>query len=106
MFYLAFVQVNQAVSLPIYAILVGSGLMSLTWSVFKTVQQGVNHLKKLHQVPCDRCAFHTGSYLLKCTVHPSRAFTEEAIGCLDYEATCQRVSPCSQSCRKDNKPQM
>ena len=104
MFYLAFVPASQTLSPPILAILLGSGLISLTWSIFKTVQQGINHLKKLHQVPCDRCAFHTGSYLLKCTVHPSRAFTEESIGCLDYEPTCHRLSPCSQSGKREGKP--
>lgn len=101
MFYLAFVPVNQTVPPPILVVLLGSGLISLIWSTFKTVQQGITHLKKLHQVPCDRCAFHTGSYLLKCTVHPSKAFTEESIGCLDYEPTRHRVSPCSQSCKRD-----
>ncbi|NJR37527.1 MAG: hypothetical protein HC781_00175 [Leptolyngbyaceae cyanobacterium CSU_1_4] len=77
--------------------------MSLAWSMVKTVQQGINHLKKLHQVPCDRCVFHTGSYLLKCTVHPSKAFTEDSIGCLDYEPTCHRISPCSQAGQRKGK---
>lgn len=36
-------------------------------------------------MPCSRCAFFTGSYHLKCTVHPCKALSEEAIGCLDYE---------------------
>ncbi|MBW4514789.1 MAG: hypothetical protein KME11_06140 [Timaviella obliquedivisa GSE-PSE-MK23-08B] len=104
MFYLNFIPVSQAVLPPFFTILLGGGLISLAWSMVKTVQQGVNYLKKLHQVPCDRCAFHTNSYLLKCTVHPSKAFTEESIGCLDYEPTCRRISPCSQPCQRKDKP--
>lgn len=103
MFYIAFIPVIQTVLPPIFAILIGSGLISLAWSIVKTVQQGIDHLKKLHQVPCDRCAFHTGSHLLKCPVHPSKAFTEESIGCLDYEPTCHRVIPCSQSFKRGCK---
>lgn len=99
MLYLAFIPVSQAVLPPIFAILLGSGLISLAWSMVKTVKQGINYLRKLHQVPCDRCTFHTGSYLLKCTVHPSRAFTEESIDCLDFEPSCNRIASCSQSCK-------
>jgi hypothetical protein len=99
MLYLSWVQVSQTFSPSICAILVWSGLISLFFSMTKTVQQGLLHLKKLHQVPCDRCAFHTGSYLLKCTVHPSKAFSEDAIGCVDYEPTGDRVAPCQRSCR-------
>lgn len=57
----------------------------LVWSVFKTGSQGINHLKKLHEVPCSGCAFFTNDYRLKCTVHPCKALSEEAIGCRDFE---------------------
>jgi hypothetical protein len=99
MSHFALVQVSQTFSPSICAILVWSGLISLVLSLFKTVQQGFNHLKKLHQVPCDRCAFHTGSYLLKCTVHPSKAFSEDAIGCMDYEPSGDRVARCQKPCK-------
>jgi hypothetical protein len=99
MSHLAWVQVSQSFSPSICAILVWSGLISVVFSLFRTMQQGFNHLRKLHQVPCDRCAFHTGSYLLKCTVHPSKAFSEDAIGCMDYEPTGDRVARCQKPCK-------
>ncbi|MGB3531953.1 MAG: hypothetical protein WBA13_00385 [Microcoleaceae cyanobacterium] len=55
--------------------------------LLKTFQQGWKHLQQLHQIPCSRCAYFTGDYRLKCTVCPSQALTEEAIGCRDFETT-------------------
>jgi hypothetical protein len=48
-------------------------------------ENSISRLKKIHQIPCNRCAFYTGEYRLKCTVRPCQAFTEEAIACLDWE---------------------
>jgi hypothetical protein len=50
------------------------------------VQDGIDRLRRLHQVPCSHCAFFTHSYYLKCAVHPCKALSEEAIDCLDYES--------------------
>ncbi|MCU0535651.1 MAG: hypothetical protein MUD14_17305 [Hydrococcus sp. Prado102] len=52
-------------------LLVGSIFLSL----WKTTKAGIVHLKKLHQVPCSRCAFFTGDYRLKCTVNPLMAMS-------------------------------
>jgi hypothetical protein len=52
------------------------------WQGFRKDWQ---HLQRLHQIPCHRCAFFTGDYNLKCTVHPYKALNEEAIGCGDYQ---------------------
>jgi hypothetical protein len=49
------------------------------------MQDGMARLRRLHQVPCSRCAYFTGEYRLKCAVHPCRALSELAIGCTDYE---------------------
>jgi hypothetical protein len=58
-------------------------------------QDGIAYVKRLHQIPCHRCAFFTGDYRLKCTVNPYKALTEDAIACLDYEPTNQSPScPC------------
>lgn len=54
-------------------------------SVCAAIRDGITQLRRLHQVPCSKCAFFTGDYRLKCTVHPSKALSEEALGCLDYE---------------------
>ncbi len=41
--------------------------------------------KRMHQIPCYNCCFFSGNYTLKCTIRPTEANTEEAIGCLDYQ---------------------
>jgi hypothetical protein len=56
-------------------------LFSLGWAG----QDGVKRLRRLHQVPCSRCAYFTGDYNLKCTVRPCEALTEAAIHCRDFE---------------------
>lgn len=75
---------------PIYSvactICISLFLASLAWSLWKTSNQGWIYVKRLHQVPCDRCAFFTGEYNLKCTIHPCRALNEKAIDCLDYQS--------------------
>ncbi len=43
--------------------------------------------KRMHQIPCSNCRFFSGNYILKCTVRPTAANTEEAINCLDYQIT-------------------
>jgi hypothetical protein len=66
----------------------------LTWtfvslSIFnlsKALKEGITYLKKLHQIPCDRCVFFTGDYHLKCSVNPLTAMSEVAIACRDFEA--------------------
>lgn len=65
-------------------------LTGLILAIIVAVKDGLDRLKRLHQIPCSRCAFFTGDYRLKCTVHPCKALSEEAIDCLDYEA----IAPC------------
>ena len=55
------------------------------WSIWTSISDGVNRTKRLHQIPCTNCQFFTGDYYLKCTVHPVRALSEEAIDCRDYD---------------------
>ena len=54
------------------------------WNFWKVVIEGITHLKKLHSILCSRCAYFTGDYRLKCTIHPCEALTEEAINCRDF----------------------
>jgi hypothetical protein len=60
-------------------------LFSYCRAVWKTLSKDWHQLQRLHQIPCHRCVFFTGEYNLKCTVHPSKALSEEAIGCRDYQ---------------------
>ena len=54
-------------------------------SLFSCVMDVIAQAKKMHSIPCTKCRFFTGDYRLKCTVNPSIANTESAIGCGDYD---------------------
>jgi hypothetical protein len=84
-------------------ILIWLTLMSFFLAICVAIQDGVTRLKRLHQVPCSRCAFYTGSYHLKCPVHPYKALSEDAINCLDYELSKKVRSPSEKRFRKDLK---
>lgn len=56
----------------------------LGWRLIEIAKQAVNHLKRLHQIPCCNCAYYTGDHRLKCTVNPVVAMSETAIGCRDF----------------------
>lgn len=67
--------------------LVAWGLMgSLLWTIGRGISRTLSHARHLHRIPCSHCAFFTGDYNLKCTLHPYHALSEAAIGCRDYEA--------------------
>ncbi len=68
-------------------------LLGFFFAVCLAVEDAVARLKRLHQVPCSHCAFFTGDYRLKCTVHPCTALSEAAIHCLDYEPGIRRSQP-------------
>jgi hypothetical protein len=72
--------------LPQYMFAVASWLLTvqLIWSVWKAIAEGMTQLKKLHEIPCSRCAYFTGDYHLKCPIYPSNALTEDAISCRDF----------------------
>lgn len=79
------------------------GILSLIciglWKFLLTFKSGINYVKRLHQIPCSRCAFFTGDYRLKCTVHPHKALTETALNCVDYEPTNNLPRPSFQQCQ-------
>lgn len=54
-------------------------------SIYRVSREGFVYVKRLHQIPCSRCVFFTKEYCLKCTVHPLKALSEEAIDCRDFE---------------------
>jgi hypothetical protein len=54
------------------------------WSLFSFVMDVIAQAKRMHQIPCTKCRFHTGDYRLKCTVNPEFANTEKAIDCSDF----------------------
>ncbi len=80
------VQFLPAISKVVFIICLSLGLLSYALSTWKMLQRDWIHLQRLHQIPCSRCDFFTGEYNLKCTVHPTKALNEAAIGCEDYQA--------------------
>ena len=73
---------------PLYSVCAITFVTGTVGLAGKTVKQGWQHLRQLHQVPCSRCVYFTRDYHLKCTVNPTQALTEEAIGCKDFESIC------------------
>lgn len=67
-------------------------LMAFVLAVTLAMKDGVKQVQRLHQIPCHRCQYYTGSPYLKCPVHPVEALSEAAIDCRDYEQTMQ--PPC------------
>ncbi|MBE7381660.1 MAG: hypothetical protein F6J95_009660 [Leptolyngbya sp. SIO1E4] len=60
-------------------------LLAFILTLCLTVQDAIQQLRRLHQIPCHRCKYYTGSAYLKCTVNPVSAFSEDALHCCDYE---------------------
>jgi len=73
------------------------------WFSWRTTKEGVSHLRKLHQIPCSRCAFFTNDYRLKCTVHPITALSEDAINCCDFEPATSHNMPVVRRCNYQTK---
>ncbi|MDZ8238312.1 MAG: hypothetical protein RMZ69_14230 [Nostoc sp. ChiQUE01a] len=69
-------------------------------SVWLTLNKGIIHLKRLHQIPCSSCDYFTNNYRLKCTVHPVKACSEQAIGCIDFEPKTSACNACHKGRRK------
>ncbi|MDJ0694534.1 MAG: hypothetical protein QNJ50_09260 [Mastigocoleus sp. MO_188.B34] len=69
-------------------------------SVWFSWEKGRKHLRRLHQIPCNRCVFFTNDYRLKCTVNPTQACSEEAINCIDFEVKIKTCNSCHNSPNK------
>jgi hypothetical protein len=74
-------------------------LIGFLWAVVVAMREGVLRLKRLHSIPCDRCLYFTGCHHLKCTVHPDKALTEDAVDCFDFEPALYSKSCCSNRCK-------
>ena len=77
----------------------------LFWRLIAIAKQAIQHLQRLHQIPCDKCAYFTGDYRLKCTVNPMVAMSEQAIGCRDFLHDRQRsmCNGCQNQCSDTRK---
>lgn len=77
----------------------------LFWRLIEISKQAIQHLQRLHQIPCDKCVYFTGDYRLKCTVNPMVAMSENAIGCRDFLHDYQRsmCNSCQHQCSDTKK---
>jgi hypothetical protein len=80
-----FSQITCLAAISLCRIAIWIGLIGFILALGLAVRDGFSRLRRLHQIPCSHCAFFTGDYRLKCTVHPCSALSEDAIDCLDYE---------------------
>jgi hypothetical protein len=78
------VQVLEPVLQPLCFLTAWIFIFFVAWTSWSASQDGIATVKRLHEIPCSNCQFFTGSYQLKCTVHPMVALSEEAINCFDY----------------------
>jgi hypothetical protein len=74
-------------------------LLGFLWAVSIALRESTTRLRRLHSIPCDRCVYFTGNRYLQCTVHPYKAFTEDAVDCYDFEPIRYGRSKCS-NCHK------
>ncbi|MFK8185299.1 MAG: hypothetical protein AB8B99_18145 [Phormidesmis sp.] len=59
-------------------------------SMISMVKDGIVNVRRMHRIPCANCQYATNDYRLKCSVHPSMAFSEDAVSCRDFEADSER----------------
>ena len=69
-------------------------MIVFSFSVVSAFKQGAEQLRRLHQIPCYKCDFFTNDFRLKCAVNPTKACSEEALECADFEP--------QRSCKKDS----
>ena len=77
-------------------------MILFSFSVVRAFKEGAEQVKKLHRIPCYKCDFFTNDYRLKCTVNPSLACSEEAIGCIDFEMKTVNCNSSQKSQRQKN----
>jgi hypothetical protein len=69
----------------IYLLAAWMMILLITWNIWAVIRDITTVAQKMHEIPCANCQFYTGSYYLKCPVHPQAALTKEAVGCIDYQ---------------------
>ncbi|WP_081402886.1 hypothetical protein [Scytonema hofmannii] len=79
-------------------------LLFMICSVWRTLSKGTNYVKMLHQIPCAGCEYFTNDYRLKCTVHPQKACSPEALGCIDFEVKTTSCNATQKGRRKASLP--
>ena len=72
---------------PTVCMVLAWGTMALAaWTVVGAVRSALGNVRQMHKIPCAGCCYATRDHRLKCSVRPVEAFSEQAIGCQDFEA--------------------
>lgn len=79
------IQLIQPILVPVCFVLAWLVVSLAAWSLWATLRDGVANARRMHQIPCAGCQFFSGSYHLKCSVHPTIALSEDAINCPDFK---------------------
>jgi hypothetical protein len=79
------VEAIQPFVVPLCFVSAWSLVLLVVWNLWAAARDTAMRSQKMHRIPCSSCCFFTSNYQLKCTVHPSKALTEEAINCPDFE---------------------
>ncbi|NJL02159.1 MAG: hypothetical protein HC838_17815 [Spirulinaceae cyanobacterium RM2_2_10] len=74
-------------------------LVMLAIAIIAASRDAIDHLRRLHQIPCTGCAYFTGCQYLKCTVNPSIALTEGAVACRDFAPNSHIQPLCTRHCK-------
>lgn len=82
------VQLIRPALVPICCVAAWSFVGIGIWGLVAAVRDSLQRARRMHQIPCARCRYFSGNYLLKCPVHPDIALSETAIGCSDFEKSC------------------
>jgi hypothetical protein len=81
------IQALQPFLIPICFVAAWALILLMGWSITVALRDTISNAQRMHQIPCTSCRFFTGSYHLKCTVHPTIALSEAAIDCPDHQAS-------------------
>ena len=57
-------EVLQPLVFPLYCVSFWTLVGLLLWSIWKATRDGVARLRRMHQIPCDRCVFFTNNHHL------------------------------------------
>ncbi|MGI8936366.1 MAG: hypothetical protein ACR2FS_20075 [Phormidesmis sp.] len=81
---------------PAVCMVLAWGTLALAaWTLVAAVRSALDNVRQMHQIPCARCCYATRDYRLKCSVRPVEAFSEQAIGCQDFEPAGSYPYPAS-----------
>ncbi|MEO0886032.1 MAG: hypothetical protein AAFY54_08835 [Cyanobacteria bacterium J06648_10] len=81
-------------AVPVFCFLIAWSTVAITfWNIVRNLRSGIENVRQMHRIPCARCRYATDSHHLKCSIQPITAFSEDAIGCMDFETDETGIYP-------------